>query len=554
MTASWRTYPLVALLLRRRPEFTRDFVIFVVVAALGNAFVLAIVNSAAARAQEAATVGGWYLALFVIAVVTFLYAQYVVGAAATREAERVMDGVRADIARHIARAELQSLERVGAPQIFGCVNRDTVIVTQAASALPAASQALLMMVFSSIYLYYLSPIACGLTIALGAIGLRVSVAKRDEWGARLEAAGATHNAYVASLTHLLAGFKEVRVNSERSRDLLKEMHRISRELQTIKTESERSFVEQYAFGEGVYYLLVGGVIFILPQVSATFPAVVMQSASAVMFIAGPLATLVGAIPVLARANAAAQSVMDVERALENVESNESRAIVDRPVLTDAPIALRHLEFKYEAPPGEEGFAIGPISLDIAPGRILFIVGGNGSGKSTFLKVLTGLYRAQHGSAQMGPVLVTGETAQWYRSHFTVVFADCHLFDRLYGLSHVPLARVNQELARMQLQDKVSVDDKGRFSTLELSSGQRKRLALAVALMEDRPVLVVDEWAAEQDPDFRRKFYREILPELRSQGRTIIAATHDDRYFDVADEVVKLELGRIVDGPATPKND
>src|SRR5262249_45364765 len=152
---------------------------------------------------------------------------------------------------------------------------------------------------------------------------------------------------------------------------------------------------------------------------------------------------------------------------------------------------------------------------------------------------------------MGSTLFTRETAQWYRSHFTVIFSDFHLFSRLYGLGQVTPERVAAELSRVQVQDKVRVGEDRRFSTLDLSTGQRKRIALAVGLMEDRPVIVFDEWAAEQDPEFRRKFYLEILPALRNQGKTIIAATHDDRYFAVADEIVKLEFGQIVESRSSP---
>ena len=95
---------------------------------------------------------------------------------------------------------------------------------------------------------------------------------------------------------------------------------------------------------------------------------------------------------------------------------------------------------------------------------------------------------------------------------------------------------------MQLSDKVRVVN-DRWSTLELSTGQRKRLALVVSLLDHKPLLVFDELAADQDPEFRQFLYEELLPRLRSQGTTVIAATHDDRYFHVADKVIKMEYGK-----------
>jgi len=140
--------------------------------------------------------------------------------------------------------------------------------------------------------------------------------------------------------------------------------------------------------------------------------------------------------------------------------------------------------------------------------------------------------------------VTSDRVPGYRALFSAVFSDYHLFDRLYGLEHVPLERVQGLLRDMDLEKKVNLVD-GHFTTLDLSNGQKKRVALIVALLEDRPVLVFDEWAADQDPAFRKHFYENILPALKREGRTIIAATHDDRYFGIADRVLKLEYGQII---------
>lgn len=191
-----------------------------------------------------------------------------------------------------------------------------------------------------------------------------------------------------------------------------------------------------------------------------------------------------------------------------------------------------------------GLASPPIDLEARAGEILFIVGGNGSGKSTLLKALTGLYHPQSGSITMDDTLLNQENATWYRSHFSAVFSEYHLFDRLYGLADVPAERVHELLRLMQLSDKTAFEN-GRFTTLDLSHGQKKRLGLLVALLENRPILVLDEWAADQDPPFRRYFYEELLPQLKQQGKTIIAVTHDDKYFDRADRVVKMEYGGFV---------
>jgi ABC-type siderophore export system fused ATPase/permease subunit len=180
---------------------------------------------------------------------------------------------------------------------------------------------------------------------------------------------------------------------------------------------------------------------------------------------------------------------------------------------------------------------------VNPGDVVFLTGGNGSGKSTLLKLLTGLYVPDSGRILAGDDPVTRDNIQGYREMFSAIFSDFHLFRRLYGLLGTDETAVAGLLHQMQLDHKVEFKD-DRFSNLELSSGQRKRLALVVSLLEDRPILVFDELAADQDPQFRRFLYEELLATLKREGRTVIAATHDDRYFHVADKVVKLEYGRV----------
>lgn len=193
---------------------------------------------------------------------------------------------------------------------------------------------------------------------------------------------------------------------------------------------------------------------------------------------------------------------------------------------------------------ETGFVLGPISLTLRSGEITYIVGGNGSGKSTLAKLLTGLYLPQTGSIHLNGVLTTDHNREWYRQHFSAIFSDFYLFDRCLGFDQVNLdQKVEHYLRQLQLSHKVQVKD-GVLSTTRLSQGQRKRLALLVAYLEDRPIYVFDEWAADQEPLFRDFFYREILGTLKERGKTVVVITHDDRYFHLADHLIKLDYGRV----------
>jgi putative ATP-binding cassette transporter len=242
-------------------------------------------------------------------------------------------------------------------------------------------------------------------------------------------------------------------------------------------------------------------------------------------------------------------------ALSQIEALEAKLDAAITVAADGPapedpwqgrlssVEARNVEYEYPSDNGGEPFRIGPISLTVSAGEVVFIVGGNGSGKSTFLKVLTGLYTPRAGSLRVDGVAVVPENVAAYRELLSAIFSDFHLFAKLYGLLGADAAAVRGLLAQMRLDDKTSFQG-GRFTNRKLSTGQRKRLAMIVAMLEDRPLCVFDEWAADQDPVFRKYFYEELLPLLQRRGKTIIAVSHDDRYFDCADRVVTMEEGKI----------
>jgi putative ATP-binding cassette transporter len=255
------------------------------------------------------------------------------------------------------------------------------------------------------------------------------------------------------------------------------------------------------------------------------------------------------------------SLERIERVLaEFEEPHHAAAALPAPASGGAQAAafdtltLRGITHAYFHERDERMFRIGPIDLTFKPGELVFIVGGNGSGKTTLAKVLTGLYEPEGGVIEVDGLPVTRDTRPAYRERFSTVFNDFHLFDTLLGIVDpddtndgaraAADGRANALIAKLALDHKVSVEN-GTFSTRALSTGQRKRLALVVAYLEDRPFYLFDEWAADQDPSFKAVFYEQLLPELRGRGKTVVVITHDDRYFPLADRVLKLDNGAIV---------
>jgi putative ATP-binding cassette transporter len=263
----------------------------------------------------------------------------------------------------------------------------------------------------------------------------------------------------------------------------------------------------------------------------------------IVFSSGAVASVIRTLPMVARANLAVENLERLERELEEQHRVVQDAEVqDRSALTER-LEARGITYAYRDPEGGIAFSLGPCDFEVKAGETVFIVGGNGSGKSTLIKLLTYLYEPAAGTIFWDGTPVTNANAEAYRGLFSVIFSDFHLFDRLYGIETQDQSEVERLLETMRLGDRVAYRD-GRFIKTELSTGQRKRLAMVVARLENRPVCIFDEWAADQDPEYRKYYYETLLPQLKAEGRTIIASTHDDRYFHVADKVIWMEEGRI----------
>jgi ABC-type siderophore export system fused ATPase/permease subunit len=249
-----------------------------------------------------------------------------------------------------------------------------------------------------------------------------------------------------------------------------------------------------------------------------------------------------AMPLLAKVGLALDNLDALETSLVRA-AGEPREFVADPPTSFKSIELDGIVYAHRGQDGTASFTLGPCDLAIKPGETIFVVGGNGSGKSTLTRVLTQLYRAEAGAILWDGVLVDANNAPRYRNLFSAVYAAFHLFDRLYGIDPQHVRRL---LADVGLADKTEYVD-GRFTNVELSTGQRKRLALVVALIEDRPIYVLDELSADQDPVFRQRYYKEFLPALKARGKTLIVVSHDERYFDGGDRVIVMQDGRFEPG-------
>jgi putative pyoverdin transport system ATP-binding/permease protein len=348
------------------------------------------------------------------------------------------------------------------------------------------------------------------------------------------------------LMDLLDGFKEVRLNRSRSEDLFDDVVEVSRTAANIKIRTQSESYKQLVFSQSTMYLLLAAVVFVVPVFTDTKGSNILQVTLALMFVVGVCMGIVQTIPILQAANIAADNIERLELRLRAIAAApDTDAIVPRQRFEQ--IEMRNVVFSYVDTRSEAVFRVGPIDFTLRSGDLVFITGGNGSGKSTFLKLLSGLYEPDSGEITLDGLRVDGGNRDVYRSLIAAIFVDYHLFQRLYGIVGPDRAEVDRLLAQFRLRDKTHLVDRA-FSTLDLSGGQRKRLALIVSLLEKRPLLLLDEWTADQDPDFRRKFYDELLPELQQAGATVVVITHDERYLDELElpaRRLRMDEGRFV---------
>jgi putative ATP-binding cassette transporter len=516
-----------------------------VLAALSNALILAAINTAAEQVAKSAP-GYRTLLLFALAAVLYWLTQRYVLVRATSGIESLLHRVRVRLMDKIRAADLMPFEGIGRQTLYASLNKDTVTISQAGGLLVVALQSVLLLAFAGLYILWLDRLAFLLLVAVFALAGFVYLRRSARVNASLHTAAERENDLFDAFVHLLDGFKEVQMSRARGDDLHARITSLSASATGLKSDTQAALADLFVLSQVIWYLLLEAIVFLVPAMKEVDPAVVVKLTTAVLFIIGPVTSLTSTLSVATNARVAIENLARTERQLDE-------AIRPTPPARELPetfseIALRGVRFQFADPRQGEPFTVGPLDLTLRAGELVFITGGNGSGKSTLLRLLTALYRPQEGVIALDGLAVEDAAGQAYRDLFSAVFSDAHLFRKLYGIRDASPERIAGLLELLELDGKTGVVD-GRFTHLDLSAGQRKRVALLVSLLEDRPIHVFDEWAAEQDPEFRARFYREILPRLRESGKTVVVVTHDDRYFDVADRTLKMEYGRFVEAGA-----
>ena len=451
--------------------------------------------------------------------------------------------LRLRLSRGILSSQLRHLEKLGTSRLLATLTEDVATLNATVYAIPFICVDIAIITGCLLYLSFLSTTVFTFTvgfvmIAVGSIQLLINRAQVFLISARDE-----QDRLLKHFRAITEGIKELKLHSARRQEFFEdELQRSAAVCRDQNSAALLTFSVSTGWGNLLFFVLVGLLLFVLPQVAPVSPGVLSAYILTVTYLMLPMQSILDKLQALSKATVALQKIERMGLVLAGNKENYIEE-KDKNTKTFSKLELKQVVHAY---PGEEEnrFSLGPVDLTFKPGEIVFIVGGNGSGKSTLAKLITGLYIPEAGEIRLDDKVITDDNREWYRQHFSVIFSDYYLFEKLLGMGKPALDEQAQEyLRQLKLNDKVTIEN-GKLSTTELSQGQRKRLALLTAYLENRQIYLFDEWASDQDPIFRNIFYKEILTNLKKRNKTILVISHDDHYFHFADRIIKLDYGKV----------
>ncbi|UKO99507.1 cyclic peptide export ABC transporter [Nostoc sp. UHCC 0870] len=461
--------------------------------------------------------------------------------------EKAILDLRILLSRRILASPLRNLEQIGAYGLLAVLTEDIQTISNMAITIPFLCTNIAIVIACLIYLSYLSKMVFMIGISfmfLGILSYSLPMIKAMSF---LKLAREQEDRLFKHFRTVTQGAKELKLHRQRRQAFISEdLRNTALKYRSHNVVGMSIFAGAASWGQILFFVAIGLLLFIIPNIREIHPKVLSAYALTIIYLIAPLEYIISLMPSIFRALVALDKVESLGLSLANY-SNET---VSDDLLNSnkdwKDIELVNVTHTYYQEREDNNFTLGPINLKFYPGELIFIVGGNGSGKSTLAKLITGLYTPEKGEIYLDGKSINNQNREWYNHQFSVVFSDFYLFDRLLGLDSNDLdIQTRKYLTQLQLDHKVKVSN-GVLSTTDLSQGQRKRLALITAYLEDRPIYMFDEWASDQDPVFKEIFYTQLLADLKNRGKTVLVICHDDQYFYLADRIIKLEYGQIKD--------
>ncbi len=540
---------LILLLLRSSKKLAVLTILFGALSGAASAALVAIINKALTSTADA-QLGDITLAFVGLALASMLTrvgSQFLLNMLQ----QDILLNLRLWLSRHLLTTPLRTLEEAGAHRMMTSLMQDIITLGMGVSAMPEVFINAAVVIAGLVYMAWLSWPLFLLMVGVLVVG-QLLYSVPAGLGLRFQKMARENNsALFGKFMALTGGAKELRLHRARRRAYYdEELTAGAHTVRKTYLKSENFFAVANGLGSLIYISAIGVLLLVIPRFTALSHAELLGAILVVLYLQQPINAVTSMVPHVRRSEVAIAQIEKLGAKL-TPESTLVQALsegqpANEPQRTFERIDLVGVTHTYRNEKDDEKFTVGPISTSLRKGELLFVIGGNGSGKTSMAKLLTGLYMPESGEVLVDGKPVTAETVDDYRQHFAAIFFDFHVFDRLLGLSSPELlAKASVYLQELQIDHKVTIGKNGELSTTSLSQGQRKRLALLAAYLEDRAVYLFDEWAADQDPTFREVFYKRILPDLKERGKAVVVISHDDRYFHMADRILQLEMGQVV---------
>lgn len=535
---------LISFLLRSSPKLVAIAILTGFLSGVSSAGLIALISRALGNPNIAiGQIAGAFVGLAMLSLVTSVISQAVL----IRLAQDAVFHLRLQLSRQILSSELRHLEQLGNARILATLTEDVQAVATAVSSFPFLCIDLATVVGCFVFIGLLS-----WTVFVMVMSLFVFTFLTCQWflsqaRRRMVDAREDQDVLFRHFRSITDGIKELKLHYPRRQDfLIQELEATSASFRRHNIVALILYASAGSWGKLIFFFAIGFVLFALPQLLSIPIETLSGYVLTFTYLMLPLDKLILKLPILSQASVSLQKIEALGLSLKSraeplISPAATLGRTESIARTWNQIELQGVTHSYYQS-DDTKFTLGEINLTLSAGEIVFIVGGNGSGKSTLAKLLTGLYAPESGTILVDGAPITYENREWYRQHFSTVFADFYLFDRLLGLTATDQEAQNY-LQQLQLDRKVQIRN-GQLSTTDLSQGQRKRLALLTAYLEDRSIYLFDEWASDQDPMFRELFYTEFLPKLRHRGKTVWVISHDEHYFGFSDRVIKLDYGQI----------
>jgi putative ATP-binding cassette transporter len=531
--------PLILYLIRNSRKTLLIAIITSIISGLSSAGQVDLLNQAlGASQQRLAELGLKFLGLSVLVLVTRALSSTLF----MRLGQSAKATLRMSTIRRIGDASYQNLEKQGSSRALSVLTNDLDTIVVFFVSMPNLAMQGAVIAGCLGYLGYLSwqiLLLAIVTVFIGSLGFHLANRRA---AFHLRSSRRREDTLVKDFRALFDGAKELKLHRQRKQAFIDDT--LATNVEAVRVQRTRGYVLYAAaasWGSFIFFAFIGCVLFLLTRIYPVSGHVMSGYAVIFLYMMMPIEGLLSALPSISSAKVAIERINKINQDLPP----ENTLPADQPTSFDS-IVLEQVTHRYYREKEDEVFTLGPVDLSFKPGELVYLIGGNGSGKTTLAKMLVGLYAPEGGRILLNGKPVDEAERDIYRQHFSVVFNDFFLFDTLLGMKLEGLdSQAKTLLEHLHLDHKVKIEN-GVFSTTELSQGQRKRLALLVTYLEDRPFYVFDEWAADQDPVFKEVFYRRLLPELRAKGKTVLVITHDDRYFPLADRYIKLDYGQVVE--------